>query len=337
MKLFDGEKYYHKIPGLLIGRTVTGQEIEEPIDKYIACIPELAMRIQDGFLNVVAVDRMRAFVADMEEAIELLKNVCAKSLESEAARILRCVRDDAMFPYAEKNIRPFITSILSLSIALQRAQTLNNEKREEYLSKIEMFADTAKNITEVSNIIYDGDIAKARTILFNLVERIPNETGFVGLLNHLKIKDWDKAKLTVRLLKDKYEDAVKNLSEADMSKTILAVDDMPEILSFVNAALKNHFKVIAVPSAKDALSVLEFQRPDLFLLDIAMPEMDGFELTRQIRQNPEHEKTPLIFLTGNADHERVKVALALGANDFIVKPSSYDALLTKVSKQFGVE
>ena len=107
---------------------------------------------------------------------------------------------------------------------------------------------------------------------------------------------------------------------------------MPEMLSFVNNALKNNYKIIAVPSAKAALNVIKTQKPDLFLLDIDMPEMDGFELAGIIRSTEEFEKTPLVFLTGNSTRDHITVAMALNCNDFIVKPTTYEYLRTTVGK-----
>jgi CheY-like chemotaxis protein len=118
----------------------------------------------------------------------------------------------------------------------------------------------------------------------------------------------------------------------DLSKTILAVDDMPEILSFVNNALKSRYKIIAVPGGKMAIKVLEAQKPDLFLFDIEMPEMNGIELAKIAREKYNHKNTPLIYLTGKATRDYLQKAMQVGCNDFIVKPASHDVLMTKVGK-----
>jgi two-component system sensor histidine kinase/response regulator len=107
---------------------------------------------------------------------------------------------------------------------------------------------------------------------------------------------------------------------------------MPEILSFVNNALKEFYKIIAVPDGATALEVIAQQKPNLFLFDIDMPDMDGFELAERIKAMPEHANTPLIFLTGNSSREYISKATSLGCNDFLVKPVSHEHLLTKVGK-----
>jgi DNA-binding response OmpR family regulator len=87
-----------------------------------------------------------------------------------------------------------------------------------------------------------------------------------------------------------------------------------------------------VPSGKAALKVLETQKPDLFILDIDMPEIDGFELAKTIRSKTDFKQTPLIFLTGNSSRERITMAMSIGCDDFIVKPTTYEYLLTKAGK-----
>jgi CheY-like chemotaxis protein len=229
-------------------------------------------------------------------------------------------------------MKPFISEVLSLSIEMQKAQLFEKEKLEESLSKIEVLSNITKNIAAVGNRIYSGEYGEAKTIALELAEYIPAENGFVKLLDFLKKQKYVEAEQTVNSLMVKYEESLMKLEEVDMSKIILAVDDMPEILSFVNNALKTHFKVIAVPSGKAALNVIETQKPDLFILDVDMPEMNGYELAEKIRSKADHTKTPLVFLTGNATRERIAKAMAVGCNDFIVKPVSHEFLLTKAGK-----
>jgi hypothetical protein len=115
MKLFDGERYFHRIPGLLVGRTITGDEINAAINKYIDVIQNLADKLEANFANIHLVNRRDNFIGNMDMIIMLLKEVKARSLESEASRLLRSAKDEVTLPYAQKNMRPFITKILSLS------------------------------------------------------------------------------------------------------------------------------------------------------------------------------------------------------------------------------
>lgn len=114
-------------------------------------------------------------------------------------------------------------------------------------------------------------------------------------------------------------------------KLILAVDDMSMILSGLNTVFQGtHFKFAGVTSAMAALQFIQNHTPDLFLLDIEMPEMDGYELAARIRKCG--HTAPIIFLTGNSSKEYVIKALSAGAADFIVKPINREQVLGKVIK-----
>ena len=101
-------------------------------------------------------------------------------------------------------------------------------------------------------------------------------------------------------------------------------------ITSVNAALQNHFKTLCAPSGKVALNIIDKQDIKLFILDIEMPQMNGFELTEKIRQMENHKDTPILFLTANSSRERIQKAIKLGISDFIVKPAYNETLLSKV-------
>jgi len=107
---------------------------------------------------------------------------------------------------------------------------------------------------------------------------------------------------------------------------------MPESLSFISNVLKNHFKVFRVTNGKTALKVFNMQKIDLVILDIDMPDMNGYELADLIRRSPDCAQTPIIFISGNTTREHVMKAKQAGACDYIIKPASYDTLLSSVLK-----
>jgi CheY-like chemotaxis protein len=114
-------------------------------------------------------------------------------------------------------------------------------------------------------------------------------------------------------------------------KIILAVDDTAFFLTVLKATLQNtEYKLICVRSGEDALKFLESHRADLLLLDIEMPDMNGYELAAEIRKN--EQKVPIIFLTGNSRRENVVKAVEAGAADFIVKPIKKEEVLAKISR-----
>jgi PleD family two-component response regulator len=125
---------------------------------------------------------------------------------------------------------------------------------------------------------------------------------------------------------------IERINSSSSYKTVLAVDDRPEILSSVNAALSSHYKVLGAPSGRVALQILNTQNIDLFYLDIDMPEMNGFELARQIRADSKYKDTPLIFLTGNSARDNILRAIKVGASDFVVKPAYNVTLLAKARR-----
>lgn len=104
--------------------------------------------------------------------------------------------------------------------------------------------------------------------------------------------------------------------------TILCVDDEPTNLRFLMEILKGSYKVYLAPSGERALTFLENRIPDLILLDIEMPQMDGYEVIRIIKETPEWNDIPIIFLTGLEGRDKEQAAFDLGAVDYILKPIS---------------
>jgi putative two-component system response regulator len=113
--------------------------------------------------------------------------------------------------------------------------------------------------------------------------------------------------------------------------TILIVDDTPENLLLLSELLQPHYRVRAASSGMRALQVAASEpRPDLILLDVMMPEMDGYEVIRQLKSNPHTANIPVIFVTAlesTLDEER---GLALGAVDYITKPLRPAIVLARV-------
>jgi len=113
--------------------------------------------------------------------------------------------------------------------------------------------------------------------------------------------------------------------------TILAVDDTAFSLKLLQNCLQEApCKLVCVNSGESALQYLEKNDPDLFILDIEMPEMDGYELAAKIRETG-HE-APIVFLTNYSSKEYVVKALQAGASDFIVKPIYKEKIAEKIGK-----
>ena len=115
-------------------------------------------------------------------------------------------------------------------------------------------------------------------------------------------------------------------------KTIVAVDDSPEILMIVKALLNDTYKLYTLEDPKELESLLNRVTPDLFLLDYIMPTLSGTELIPIIRKLPEHKNTPIIFLTGEKSPVFLKEAVKLGACDFVIKPINKKILREKIAQ-----
>lgn len=102
----------------------------------------------------------------------------------------------------------------------------------------------------------------------------------------------------------------------------MCVDDSISNLKYIEHILKNRFQLILKKSGEEALEELAHirKKPDLILLDVIMPGMDGFETYKRIREKEDNSHIPVVFLTGDTDVETEENGLELGADDFIVKP-----------------
>ena len=112
--------------------------------------------------------------------------------------------------------------------------------------------------------------------------------------------------------------------------SILIVDDEPVNLKLAKNALKNEFFVVTVQSGKEALALIEKSLPDLLLLDIMMPEIDGMSVLRQLKNNSRTSNLPIIIMTGKNDTKTEVDALNIGAADFITKPFAPQILYSRV-------
>ena len=114
-------------------------------------------------------------------------------------------------------------------------------------------------------------------------------------------------------------------------QTVLVVDDSPEILSVITGLLKEEHKVKVARSGAKALEIVNRSIPDLILLDITMPEMNGFEVIVALKKNPTTKDIPVIFLTALTEVEDETKGFTLGAVDYISKPFNPHIVKARVS------
>src|SRR5208337_4349219 len=114
-------------------------------------------------------------------------------------------------------------------------------------------------------------------------------------------------------------------------QTILIVDDAPENLALMSSLLNARYKTKVATGGAKALEVAELTPPDLILLDVMMPGIDGYEVCRRLKENPKTAGVPVIFLTARSDAADEQKGLELGAVDYIAKPISPAIVSTRVS------
>jgi putative two-component system response regulator len=114
-------------------------------------------------------------------------------------------------------------------------------------------------------------------------------------------------------------------------KTVFVVDDSDTNLAMAEEALEDNFNVITVPSAVKMFEFFEKIAPDIILLDIQMPEMNGFEALEKIKTNVSWANIPVIFLTGTIDVNIERRSKQLGAVDIVAKPFSAGDLLNRIN------
>jgi putative two-component system response regulator len=120
--------------------------------------------------------------------------------------------------------------------------------------------------------------------------------------------------------------------------TILVVDDSPDNLALISGLLQDDYRVKIAHSGAKALSIsVSASPPDLILLDIMMPGMDGFEVCRQLKRNPRTMNIPVIFLTAKTQMEDEQKGLELGAVDYITKPVSPPIVLARVKNHLALK
>jgi diguanylate cyclase (GGDEF)-like protein len=112
---------------------------------------------------------------------------------------------------------------------------------------------------------------------------------------------------------------------------LLIVDDQPLNIRLLNQVFQADCEVFVATSGADALAFCETQLPDLILLDVVMPGLDGFEVCRQLKRDPRTREIPVVFVTSQSDTTEEEDGLAVGAVDFIAKSASANVMRARVN------
>ena len=121
-----------------------------------------------------------------------------------------------------------------------------------------------------------------------------------------------------------------------MSKKVLLVDDTETVLMFEKMMLAGTgHQIVTAKNGVEALKVAEEVCPDIILLDIMMPEMDGIETCQRLKDSAKTKDIPVVMVTTKGDPDRVERAYSAGCNDYLTKPLDKLDLLAKVRKHLG--
>ncbi len=119
------------------------------------------------------------------------------------------------------------------------------------------------------------------------------------------------------------------------SKTILVVEDEPDFQKLIRHILEQEgYETFMASNGAQGLKVLKERVPDMILLDIRLPDMDGYEICRIIRSNPRHGRVPIIMVTIESEVKNIVRGLKIGADDYIIKPFVPEELLARVKGLF---
>jgi len=119
---------------------------------------------------------------------------------------------------------------------------------------------------------------------------------------------------------------------------VLVVDDQVYILHILDFSLgAEGFDVITATDGEQALSRARAERPDLIVMDIMMPRLDGYETCRRLKSDPATKNIPVLLLTARGREEDRKRGMEAGADDYMTKPFSPNKLITRVSEMLGIK
>lgn len=123
---------------------------------------------------------------------------------------------------------------------------------------------------------------------------------------------------------------------SETQKTILVVDDAPANIQLLSGILRGKYKVKAATGSEKALKIANGDpAPDLILLDVIMPDTDGYQVCRSLKDNPSTAAIPVIFISGNLDETERSKGKAAGAVDYLGKPVDPDDLLARIENSIS--
>jgi len=249
--------------------------------------------------------------------------------ELDVSQILMQMRDNQLLEYMH-TLMSFVEDFPALESTLK-----SSLEAKDYLS----YSKTLVDIRDMLSSIYANELAEECQKQINALVAVKHEKVQASMTYLLSLLAMLSIDIQVVIYMDETDEdaelpdgASDDSSELEQGKkSILAVDDNAFSLDTLKTALESSdYKLTGVTSGAAALKYLQKHDPNLFILDIEMPEIDGYELAYRIREMG--KTAPILFLTGNATRDYVLKALKAGGSDFIVKPVTKKLILEKVEK-----
>ena len=203
------------------------------------------------------------------------------------------------------------------------------EKEEVSFEQIERTLKRIRDSVDVFDLD-EADAAMKELTSYELPDNIKPLVEKLGvLLTDVAMED--VLSLTDEIC-DTLHKAMGSTEDTSNKPKIMLIDDDVINVKAVTAILKNEFRVVTVNSGKAAFKVLSEDKPDLILLDVYMPEMDGHEVIKELKKNPEYTDIPVIFLTSCAEENTEIQGFSEGAIDFLRKPFRKDVAIQRIRR-----
>ena len=122
------------------------------------------------------------------------------------------------------------------------------------------------------------------------------------------------------------------MEQVDTKKKVLIVDDEPNVRRLSRTILSKKFDVCEAEDGKQAVEIANAQQPDVILMDMMMPKMDGLTACLMIKKNPDTKKIPVIMVTAIGFELNIKLSQQMGASGYVTKPFSPQDLLAKIAE-----
>ena len=243
------------------------------------------------------------------------------------------------FPYLDVNIAKgfcsdnisFYLEVLESYVIHQQVEVLERSYAEKnldnYLIQIHALKSTSKSI----GAMHMAEHARALEIAAKEKDMDYIKKNHICVMAEYK-ELLERVSATLDQQEQKQEEKIVVSGEMRDVPLILVVDDNGLNLRVAEKMLEKQFKVATVSSGKEALEFVKNTIPDLILLDIHMPEMDGFEVLEILQADSEYKDIPVVFLTANEEREVEVKGFEVGAQDFIKKPFSADIMIRRVDR-----